>query len=350
VDIEGALSAGCQPIVYQPRRALPLPLILPDATTASLRTGLDTCIGTLPIDHAIAKSLLGISLFTKTMQHAELNRLILDPYQLAEEFWAHQYDLLKTGPLRLLHQDDDYNDKDEKSYSNRYPTVAVGSPQPMVQHWEEDQNSTDSSPFSTTSLGADPSDLQPAQHDIFAPLRNSRRTIEAFNLCLRIALLLYVREPIAGLIHGRTSYPGVLRLLREPMEVLFRWISDAVSQEETSPRHEVPDCFEEGDLKYDEAKPFLVWITLLGYLYSVRMSVYMAPLGEDHTALYVRMLRVMLGTNMDVVGQCDLLLCGLVDMRYVTGPDWDARETLRRILSAPTEHVGVIGHMSVTFQ
>ncbi|ORY69015.1 uncharacterized protein BCR38DRAFT_482491 [Pseudomassariella vexata] len=144
--------------------------------------------------------------------------------------------------------------------------------------------------------------LQSSPKPLFKqPKDQSTSVTESLESALRIAALMYFDKRLLDSPIGWRYYSKLLYLIVKPMETLL----DAVH---AGNMRRLPI-----DQVIASARPFLLWICMLGHLFSVRTGVY--PSGASYrdfgSSIYRRMVRKLVGTQLESADAGDLALAAM---------------------------------------
>lgn len=261
----------------------------------SRRQGIETLTLAAELPSATREMLLSISIFTEAVSHAKIAKITYHPHHISEEFWGLNYGLL-LQPSSLFP-----NSQTEVTKANQ----SLGlMPKPDTLNLSGDY---------ATSLDA----------------------------TVRIAALLFLREPMAEVVFSRRGYPQLLSLLAAHLSILLVWMRDIRGLDEDSEPPNV--AWTEGLLKEasneqeriplatsisQSARSLLVWSCVVGYLYALRMGV-----SGLHARVFKDVIFELCGGMIAELTEEDLLMFQLMDMKYVHAKHWDPMTTLRHIMN-----------------
>ncbi|KAI0129785.1 hypothetical protein BJ170DRAFT_288060 [Xylariales sp. AK1849] len=176
----------------------------------------------------------------------------------------------------------------------------------------------------------------PLRMDSSRPRRPPTKAIHlaAFETALRAATLICLRAPTLELLLARVGNENLLTLLYEQLHLVLIWFRQA--------RRQAPSL-ESGttDEFIGKAKPFLVWMCLLGDVIGVYVNFHLAG-GEDLNGrgfivrqLMIEILDGRTELELNDLQDGDLRVSRLWDLGSIIGGKWDERRSLQRILERP---------------
>lgn len=295
-DIDGAIIAGVAPSISYKRRHQLLPCALPvrdmDVIITKLRPRLQSC----NIDEHVTNSIIAACIFMSTMRTSKEQGLDerFDPENLLEDYDFLQYDLLRSARWLPIRRPVNY--------------TALGS-------------------LESTGVESDISTQDAAEQPLLA-----------FEEALRIVTLMCLRAATMQGPWSKQAYSRLLAKLAGCLQIIIARMCegpDGCSFVDPSLLH---GADRSEILSISSARPFLIWMCMLGYQFSIYHAVYHDG-WSDHrpeNCIYLRVLAA-LGLRDDAaierLHDNDLLIFETINLEWATGKKWYARDMLRWMIS-----------------
>ncbi|KAH8682288.1 hypothetical protein BX600DRAFT_430172 [Xylariales sp. PMI_506] len=284
VDIEGALLAGQPPYLKFERRLPPMPCPLSSRRQLVMISTLRPTLRACNVNDDTVDTVIAVCIFSWTlrMYRDTIISEKIDPENVVEDYYYLQYRLL-VYPSPFFKLVNDTHRTDMSSYVT------------MQSHVEL-----------------------------------------AFEVALRICMLLYLRAPTLQLPFRWKAYSGLLQALSVQLRTLLEFLCLVQG----------PCLGGVGKVKLEEedtggflvfSRPLLLWMCMLGSALSHYLNCYHEG-WSDHNpkgSVYYRLLNA-LGieclSDVDEICEEDLEICRVLDLNWARKGIWDEKKVLRRII------------------